>query len=75
MVLSPVTWPVLGLKIRSPMNCRVVWSKIHGAGVLLEERAELVMVSGAYPGALTQLHALLCAVLVIEFPVPGGRRR
>ena len=29
MALSPVTWPVLGLKIRSPMNCRVVLSKIH----------------------------------------------
>jgi nucleoside-diphosphate-sugar epimerase len=42
--------------------------------VLAEQHAELVMVSGAHPGALTQLHALLCPALVIEFPVPGARR-
>ena len=45
---------------------------VDGAGVLLEEHAELVMVSGAHPGALTQLHALLCPVLVIEFPAGPG---
>ena len=49
---------------------------VDGAGVLLEEHPELVMVSGAYPGALTQLHALLCPVLASEFPAAwlGGRR-
>jgi hypothetical protein len=53
---------------------------VDGAGVLLEEHAELVMVPGAHPGALTQLHALFCPVLVIEFPAAwfpawlGGRR-
>jgi hypothetical protein len=47
---------------------------VDGAGVLAEQHAELVMVSGAHPGALTQLHALLCPARVIEFPVPGARR-
>jgi hypothetical protein len=42
--------------------------------VLAEQHAELVMVSGAHPGALTQLHALLCPAGVIEFPVLGARR-
>src|SRR5947207_2326266 len=49
---------------------------VDGAGVLAEQHAELVMVSGTHPGALTQLHALLCPVLASEFPAawPEGRR-
>jgi hypothetical protein len=52
------------------------WPVWLSAGVLGEEHAELVMVSGAHPGALTQLHALLCPVLASEFPAAwlGGRR-
>src|SRR5882757_3595985 len=34
-----------------------------------EEHAELVVVSGAHPGALTMVHALPCPVRVGGFPI------